>query len=92
MNVNLSTCRIALYINVPNWGWASKPYLNDPYTSIASDGTWAAYYATGGNDVNATEIIAFLLPSSYNAPVFEQRSSLPRELFDNCAAYVQVAR
>ncbi|MBV9464231.1 MAG: VCBS repeat-containing protein [Verrucomicrobiae bacterium] len=79
--LNAGDYKVVVYIYVPGWGWAIKPTLANPYTSINADGTWSANITTGGNDANASRIVAFLFRSSqYSPPVFSQASTLPAEL------------
>ena len=63
-----STYNVAVYIYVAN-GWWNKPYFATPATTIASDGTWSTNIATGGNDISATEIRAYLIPSTSIIPL-----------------------
>lgn len=58
---------VALYIHVPNVSpnYFCKPLDTSPLTSISSDGTWEVDYTTGGSDSSATEIVAFLVSSSF---------------------------
>jgi len=79
--VNPDDYKVAVYICVPPYGWWTKPYSNQPLTSIASDGTWICDITTGGNDPNATKIIAFLVPNGYNPPLGEGQQCLDSELY-----------
>lgn len=90
--VNPSLFKIAVYIYVNYWGYVTKPYLTAPYTTIKSDRTWICDITTGGQDHMATQIYAFLINKSYNAPVFLRLPSLPTELFNNCSNYTYVYR
>jgi hypothetical protein len=69
--------RVALYIHVPGFSpnFVCKPLAAQPLTSIADDGSWAAQYATGGIDTQATEFHAFLVKPSFSWPCFTD--SLP---------------
>jgi hypothetical protein len=64
---------VALFIQVPGFTGSSyicKPYEDAPLTPIANDGSWTAAYATGGMDVEATEIWAFLVAPGFTWPCF----------------------
>jgi hypothetical protein len=64
---------VALFIHVPGFtggNYICKPYENAPLTAISNDGSWTAEYATGGMDVNATEIWAFLVKPGFTWPCF----------------------
>jgi hypothetical protein len=64
---------VALFIQVPGFTGSSyicKPFADAPLTPIASDGSWTAAYATGGMDIEATEIWAFLVAPGFTWPCF----------------------
>ncbi len=82
---------VAVYIRVGG-GWWTKPTFAAPVTSIASDGTWKCHYATGGNDLSATVIRAYLIPIDYKPPAMSGGSSLPSALEKTAVAKVEVAR
>jgi len=71
--------QVAVYIFVDG-GWWIKPYLRWPLTTINADGTWSAYIATGGNDEDASQVIAYLVPSNYDIPLLSGVQSLPPAL------------
>ena len=58
---------ISVWIRV-NGGWWIKPTYANPTVNIRCDGAWSANYATGGSDVDATDICIFLLPKGFDAP------------------------
>ncbi len=60
--------KIAVYINVFG-GWWTKPTFAAPLTDIKKGGTWTAYMTTGGSDVDAEEVRAYLVPASINIPL-----------------------
>ena len=64
--------RVALYIHVPSFSpdFICKPADTNPLTSIGFEGDWDALYATGGMDTSATQLIAFLVTSSFAGPCF----------------------
>lgn len=61
---------VALFIHVPGWAWICKPTEAAPLTAIQPDGSWETMYATGGSDATATELVVFLVTSSYSWPCF----------------------
>jgi exo-beta-1,3-glucanase (GH17 family) len=91
LHVSISSYNVALYIQVFG-GWWTKPYWDQPLTSIQQDGTFASPIVTGGYDSSATSIAAFLIPTSYSPPSLGGQSSLPQELYQNSVASVQVQR
>jgi len=68
---------VALYIHIPGFSpnFVCKPFAAQPLTTIGDDGSWAAQYATGGMDTQATEFHAFLVKPSFSWPCFT--GSLP---------------
>lgn len=67
-NVDPSQYNVAVFINV-NGGWWTKPYWDYPLTAISANGSWSCSVTTGGLDIEATEIIAFLVPKGYAVPL-----------------------
>jgi hypothetical protein len=67
LNANLATNCVAVFIYVAG-SWYSKPSCASQLTPIQPDGTWTANITPNVNDVNATEIAAFLVPTNYNQP------------------------
>jgi exo-beta-1,3-glucanase (GH17 family) len=90
-HVDTDTHYIAVYIKVAG-GWWTKPYFAWPLTVIYPDGTWVCDVVTGGIDYQATELIAFLIPDTYDPPPLSGASSLPQELYDNCLVWVNEIR
>jgi hypothetical protein len=88
--VNPSKYKVAVYIYVS--GWWNKPYWNSPLTKIKSDGTWSCNINTGGNDIKATRIAAFLVPAKYVPPKMAGEKNLPSKLYKNSVAYSIVKR
>jgi exo-beta-1,3-glucanase (GH17 family) len=82
---------IAVYIKVLG-GWWTKPFWNDPVTSINCDGSWVCDITTGGEDTQATDIAAFLIPLTYTPPAATWADTLPAELYTNSLAYAEVKR
>jgi exo-beta-1,3-glucanase (GH17 family) len=66
-NVIPSRSRVAVYIFVPGWGWASKPFLSDRLTRIGANGGWAASLPEP-TDSQATKARAYLVPNGYQPP------------------------
>lgn len=89
-HVNPNDYKVAVYIYVS--GWWTKPYWNDPLTSINIDGSWVCDITTGGVDETATKISAYLLPNGYNPPLMGGEATLPQELDDNAVAKVETTR
>ena len=56
---------VLVFINV-NGSWWIKPYDDAPVTTINSKGNWAANIVTGGDDTEATEIRAYLVPAGFS--------------------------
>ena len=88
LNVDPEAYRVVVYIYVPNAkGWWTKPFFNQPYTSIESDGHWSTAIFTGGIDNQATRIAAYLVPKGYAAPAAAGLNSLPLELISESVAW-----
>ncbi len=82
---------IAVYIDVSG-GWWTKPTFAQPVTTLQPDGTWLTPIVTGGSDQLATEIAAFLIPTSYSPPALAGSPTLPAALYSNSVANVQTSR
>lgn len=83
---------VAVYIHVPGLGWWVKPEFAEPDTSINCNGSFSAAIVTGGDDANADEIAAFVLPSGFEAPLLGGSASLPQTLYTGAVAKVSVTR
>lgn len=83
--------RVAVYIKVGT-GWWTKPFWSSPLTLIMSDGSWTCDITTGGIDQTAKEILAFLVVVGYSPPLMYGGSTLPAELYENAAAWVNATR
>ncbi|MCX6764340.1 MAG: hypothetical protein NTU58_01395 [Candidatus Nealsonbacteria bacterium] len=92
-HVNPADWRVAVYIYV-NFGWRTKPYLDNTTTIILPNGTWACDITTGGIDYAATEIAAFLIQSCYYPPLMEGKYNvpLPYNLYKFSVAHVNTTR
>lgn len=88
--VNFSSYRVAVYIYVS--GWWNKPYWSSPLTKINSKGKWSCKINTGGDDIHATQVAAFLVPAKYVPPKMAGGKSLPSKLYKNSVAYSIVKR
>jgi exo-beta-1,3-glucanase (GH17 family) len=82
---------VAVYIKVLG-GWWTKPFWNNPVTSINCDGSWVCDITTGGEDPQATDIAAFLIPLTYTPPAATWAGVLPPELYTNSLANVELQR
>lgn len=89
--VDPSQYQIAIYIKVGG-GWWTKPTFAASTTPISSDGTWSTAYATGGNDPDASTIVAYLIPIGYYPPAASGDTVLPSELEENAVAKAEAAR
>jgi exo-beta-1,3-glucanase (GH17 family) len=61
-NADPNKYHVAVYIQVGG-GWWTKPLFDIPLTKISPSGSWSTPYITGGNDIDATDIVAVLLPN-----------------------------
>lgn len=67
LNADPSTNSILIFIYVAG-DWYSQPNCASQLTPIQADGSWNADISSSSNDKYATEIAAFLVPSSYSQP------------------------
>ncbi|MGC4050219.1 MAG: glycosyl hydrolase family 17 protein [Paludibaculum sp.] len=79
-HVSPASYGVAVYIKVAG-GWWTKPTFAQPVTLILGDGTWSADVVTGGSDAQATEIAAFLIPSSFAPPQMAAAEPCPPACF-----------
>lgn len=91
-NVNPNDFKVAVYIFVEGAGWWTKPSFNQPLLSIAADSTWIADVTTGGSDINATQIRAFLLPNGVNPIISAGLGCLPPSLDAISVAHAFIER
>ncbi|MBI3195304.1 MAG: hypothetical protein HYZ34_12690, partial [Ignavibacteriae bacterium] len=91
-NLNPANYKVAVYIFVEGSGWWTKPTFAQPLTSIRSDSTWTCDITTGGSDIYATGIHAFLLPNGVNPPQAAGLSDLPTSLDTISVANVGTVR
>ena len=89
-HVNPYLYKVLVYIYVS--GWWIKPYANHPLTTIAKDGTWICDVTTGGIDETATRIDAFLVRSSFQAPILLGASAIPSSVTTEAVAAAEAVR
>ena len=87
-----AACRVAVFINVPPYGWYSKPTCYQALTPIQPDGSWFADITTGGMDTNATRIAALLVSTNYDQPCVLGDPYLPTNVFSEAIASTVVSR
>ena len=90
-NITPDDYRVAVYIKV-GIGWWNKPTWTEPLTPIQPDGSFTCDITTGGNDPNATEIIAYLVPNGYTPPKMSGECVLPEELNEKSEAKAKTMR
>jgi hypothetical protein len=73
--------KIAVYISIPPYGWWTKPYAEQPLTTVHSNCSFQTDITTGGRDRYAVKIMAFLVPDGNSAPVVLGEQCLPDSLF-----------
>ena len=91
LHVSPASYGVAVYIKVGG-GWWTKPTFAQPVTAIQTDGTWSVAIVTGGSDQLATDVAAFLIPSSFSPPQLSGAGALPDSLTTTSVAHVQVQR
>jgi hypothetical protein len=84
--------RVAVFIDVPPYGWYSKPTCAQALTPIQPDGSWSADITTGGADTNATRIAALLVSTNYSQPCVLGEPFLPTNVFSEAIASAIVTR
>lgn len=71
--------RVLVYLNVRGcWGARSRKG-RIPFTRIEPDGTWRCTILTGGEDRLASEVAAYLVPSTLTAPPRGTGARLPTD-------------
>jgi hypothetical protein len=90
--VNPANYRVAVFIYIDGAGWFTKPTCAVPLTTIQSDGTWTADITTGGVDSNATRIVAYVVPASFNQPCVTNEFCLPAAVVQQSVANAIVTR
>ncbi|MBI5216572.1 MAG: hypothetical protein HY960_12545 [Ignavibacteriae bacterium] len=75
--VNPSAYNVVVYIFMDGAGWWVKPSASQPLTSIASDSTWTCSIVSGGSDIYAIMINAYLIPVGSSPPIqFDEQQLL----------------
>jgi hypothetical protein len=92
LGVDPTASRVAVFINVPPYGWYSKPTCSQALTTIQPDGSWSADITTGGADTNATRIAALLVSTNYDQPCVLGEPFLPTDVFSEAIASAVVTR
>jgi len=90
LHVSTEDYKVAVYIYVG--GWWTKPTFANPLTNIGLDGSWECDITTGGNDVLATQIVAYLVPKNFSPPPMSGGQTLPPTLDQNAVAKTEIAR
>ncbi len=72
---------VAVYIHVPPYGWWTKPSYAAPLTTIDASGSWSCDIVTGGQDIYATKVAAFLVPDTCTPPQAGGQQCLPEVLY-----------
>lgn len=90
VNVVPETHRVAVYIYVH--GWWTKPAFAEPLTPIGPTGDWTCDITTGGADLVAKKIAAFLIPAGYDPPILDGDAEFPEDLWSAAVASIQVNR
>ena len=92
LGVDPAAYRVAVFIDVPPYGWYSKPTCAQALAAIQPDGSWSADITTGGADTNATRIAALLVSTNYNQPCVLGETFLPTNVFSAAIASAVVTR
>lgn len=87
-----AACKVAVFIEVPGYGWVTKPTCAQPLTPIQPDGSWTADITTGGSDPLATRVAALLVHTDYGEPCVLGSSFLPTNVFARAIASSVVTR
>jgi len=61
-----ATQALAVFINVPPYGWYSKPTCAQALTAIQPDGSWSVNVTTASSDTNTTRFAVLLVNTNYN--------------------------
>jgi hypothetical protein len=84
-------CYVAVYIKVGDHWW-TKPNFEFARVRIEDDGAWTTDVTTGGDDIFATDIAAFVLPNDLKPPPADYAAELPPELAKRALASKVVQR
>jgi hypothetical protein len=83
---------VAVFIDVPGYGWVSKPTCAHPLTPIQADGSWTTDITTGGSDAQATRIAALLVSTNYNQLCVQGSNTLSTNIYSQALASAIVTR
>lgn len=73
--------KVLVFIKVYDRWWGPKPGYADPFVSIDPQGEWRCTIFTGGEDLQASEVTAALVPSSmHTAPEAHGERYLPYQI------------
>ena len=70
----------------------TKPYADQPFAAIASNGTWTCDITTGGQDQTATQTAVFLVPRGTPARVILDDATLPAQIYADAVDHKDVTR
>lgn len=91
LNTNYRDHAVVIYIMVGGRWWI-KPYWDKPLTDIQADGSWICDITTGGVDETATQIVAYLVPASYQPPLAAGTEHIPEEINERAVAKAVIRR
>lgn len=83
--------QVAVYIRV-NGRWWPKPYFNASFTPVDLGGKFETRIVTGGDDSNATDVAAFLVPITLTPQSGTAGAEVPAYIKDSAVAQVYVTR
>lgn len=92
LGVPPTEARVAVFIEVPGYGWVTKPTCAQPLTPIQPDGSWSVDITTGGTDELATRIAALLVATNYNEPCVLGLAFLPPNVWARALARAVITR
>jgi hypothetical protein len=90
--VDPASVRVAVFIDVPPYGWYSKPTCAQALTAPRPDGSWSADITTGGVDTNATRIATLLVSTNYSQPCVLGLPYLPTNVYSGALAGAVITR
>jgi hypothetical protein len=59
---------------------------------FATEPSWSCNITTGGDDIHATVIRAYLIPKTFSPPVVQNATTLPTELDQQAVAKAEKVR
>ena len=90
-DVDPSKYGIAVIIDVFG-SWWTKPKFDAPLTQIAAGLTFFVNITTGGQDVCAQRVAAFVVPRDYPLPLAAGAGSIPQDIIDHSITQLIVDR